>query len=117
MPKLAERLAGSYRGNLGISLYGDADLAVPQDLHGREGEGGESAGPAGAMHGNLGNLGGGDASGEAAVEVPRLKVSIQPTPAGRSPFRCGLRILSAVHARAWKPSRLYLLDLTMVHPE
>ena len=64
--------------NLGVDLHRDTELAMPQDAH-RDArvdiEGGQQrgAGLAGAMHGDPRHVGGGDATVEAAAEVPWLE--------------------------------------------
>jgi hypothetical protein len=92
LSELLERLAGGSRGDLGVDLHRDGDLAMPQDLHREarmhvERSQQRAACLAGAVHGDRGDLSDGNASGETAVEVPR------------SASCCCLRILSAVTHR------------------
>ena len=101
LAELLERLAGGGRGDLGVDLHRDGDLAVPQDLH-REArvhvERGQqrAACLAGPVHGDRGNLGGGDTPGEAAVEVPRLNRSAVTSREHQAGFDPGLTGAGAV---------------------
>ena len=70
-------LSGGGRGNLGVDLHRDGDLAVPQDAHGdtrMDVERGQQrgAGLSGAMDGDPGDTGSDDAAIEAPPEVARL---------------------------------------------
>src|SRR5579862_8947121 len=78
LPELLERVAGGGRGNLGIDLHRDSNLAVPEDLHRyarMHVEGGQqrTACLAGAVDRDPRHLGLDDAAIEAAVEVSRLQ--------------------------------------------
>lgn len=81
--ELAERVTSGIRRGLGVDLHRDGDLAMPQDAHRHtrvDVERGQQRGTglAGAMDGDPGYPGGGDAAVKAAIEVARLDRGAAP---------------------------------------